>query len=589
MPSDTREIASAPPSRNRGLITAALERLDAGDLPTEVESEHLDLKEEAGRRGKGGILLQGSTQSSAAAEHLADEVACMANTPGGGVLLLGVEDSSGDLIGTALDADWLRHRIWELVDVAPAISPVEHRGARLLSLEVAPSREPVIDTNNRIRWRVGGHCVPVDRSQWWLHQQTVVGFDAFAGASERVEDDVTPGAVAFARRCLLRGDQPDADLAAADRHELLTRIGALRPDRHLTLAGALLFCSSTDAALTWTRIDVPGGEVLTTPSDFSGLSVLEQVQAVEERLDAANDVVTLVGGFAEERLRELPVRAAREAVMNGVVHRDWQAPEPVAVTWTEADSALDVVSPGGFTGGVSEANVLVTRFSRSPALADLARALHLVDRQGLGVDRMVREMLTRGHRAPVVAQRPGPRVQTVLVGGRPVVPVLRLIRSIEPESRQRDVRVALVVATLLRECFAAPSDLLDVLQRDEAHVDIALDAVAACRVGEHPLVVAHKDVWVLSEAADQIVLRAGRSLSELKRSGVLRYREPDESEVERLVRRWLGSHDRITSGDLATLTGTSVPTARSALDRLVGASVVARGDAVGRNAHYRLP
>jgi ATP-dependent DNA helicase RecG len=34
----------------------------------------------------------------------------MANTPGGGALVVGVADD-GTVLGTELDADWLRHRI----------------------------------------------------------------------------------------------------------------------------------------------------------------------------------------------------------------------------------------------------------------------------------------------------------------------------------------------------------------------------------------------------------------------------------------------------------------------------------------------
>lgn len=49
-----------------------------------------------------------------------------------------------------------------------------------------------------------------------------------------------------------------------------------------------------------------------------------------------------------------------------------------------ADASLDVVSPDGFAGGVTSASVLSARYSRNPALADLARAMGLVERQGIG-------------------------------------------------------------------------------------------------------------------------------------------------------------------------------------------------------------
>lgn len=61
---------------------------------------------------------------------MADEVACFANTPRGGAIILGVEDGSGQIIGTLLDRDWLRQRIYQLVGVAPDVVEEEVQGQR---------------------------------------------------------------------------------------------------------------------------------------------------------------------------------------------------------------------------------------------------------------------------------------------------------------------------------------------------------------------------------------------------------------------------------------------------------------------------
>ena len=71
--------------------------------------------------------------------------------------------------------------------------------------------------------------------------------------------------------------------------------------------------------------------------------------------------VTADPGFAQPSVRRLPPGAVREAVLNGVVHRDWMQHDPVEVTWIDEDSALQVVSPGGFTRGVTAENVLTHR------------------------------------------------------------------------------------------------------------------------------------------------------------------------------------------------------------------------------------
>lgn len=560
-------------------LLAALAR---GVLPSDTEREHVDCKEEAGRRGRGGVLLPGEVHNLAAAEQLAREVACCANTPGGGALVVGVEDKTGSLLGAGMDVDWLRHRIYQRVDVAPAIEERFVRGVRLLVVLVAEAREPVEDPDGRLVWRTGATCQPVDRAEWWLHRRASTGSDPMAAPTDRILADVTEGALLMARNFLRESASEHETGVPRSASELLSYLGVLLPDGRLTQAGAIAFCASDRSWISTMVVDVEGGDVLAAARDLTGLSLVEQVAATEQRLDAANTAVTLRVGFSEEPIRRLPPRAVREAVLNGVVHRDWMSPEPVAVRWTEADSALDVVSPGGFVGGVNADNALTQRYARSPALADLFRALRLVERGGMGVDRMVREMVVLGHRRPLLVELDGPYVQTRLVGGRPVVPVVDLVSRIQPAVRRRDVKVALVVDTLLHQPFVTAAQLTGVLQRPEAACAEALDAASECRVVDQPLLRAYKDVWMLSDAAIDVIEPQPRSTS--TRRDVLGYRRP--ADATPLVRRWFEVHSRITSGDHAAMTGLTVAAARRQLERLATEGLLQRGDAMGRNAHF---
>lgn len=574
-------------ARLRTQVDAVLAKLRAGVLPDEAERQHVDCKEEAGRRGAGGVLLPGKSQNLAAADQLASEVACLANTPGGGALIVGVEDSTGRFLGAALEEDWLRHRIYERVGIAPAVEAITVDGMRLLVVYVAEAREPVEDLRGRIRWRAGGHCEPVDRAEWWLHRQNVTGHDPMAAVTDHTYLEVSPGAVAAAQRYLSSSSGPGAAPRSASVRDLLNSLGVLRPDGKLTQAGALTFCPADRTYLSLSAIDVEGGDVLLPPLDLSGLSLLEQVAAVEDRLDALNTSLRLEGrhGFAVTSVRRLPEGAVREAVLNGVVHRDWMQPDPVVITWIDADSAVQVVSPGGFVGGMNASNVLTQRYARYPALADLFRALHLVEKQGLGVDRMYRDMVTLGHRPPVLVEEEGPRVRVRLTGGRPVLPVMNLVTRIQPTIRQRDVRVALIVYTLLREPFVTAERLTGVLQRSSDEAAEALEAAAECLVGDEPLLAHYKDVWVLSHAA-VAALEVVADRDELRRRGVLPYIKPDITGAEAVSRKWLSIHDRYTSGDHALLTGLTTTGARGQLERLERDGLLIRGEGAGRNSHF---
>ena len=561
-------------------VDDALERLAAGVLPEVIEHEAIDFKEEAGRRGRGGVLLAPLPQNLAAADGLADEVACLSNSPGGGALVVGVEDTTGALLGTLLDVEWLRHRIWERVDIAPLVQARLVSGVRLLVLLVAEAREPVEDTAGRIRWRIGGHCTPVDRAEWWLHRQATGSYDPLAVASSRSVRDVAAAAIAQTRRLLADADQLDAADSDAD---LLSRLGAVRPGGVLTQAAALVFCPSPPA-VTVSVLDVEGGDIVVPAPDLAGRSLLEQLTVVEDRLAAVNTAVTLRAGFTETPVRALPPSAVREVICNALVHRDWLPSDPVEITWVQLDASLTVVSPGGFVGGVGADNALTNRYARSPALADLFRALHLVEKQGLGVDRMVRELVSVGHRPVRLEQRAGPRIRARMTGGQPVVPVLALVRRVEPAVRRRDVRVALIVHTLFSEPYVTPSLLGPVLQRGPEEISDALLSAADCRVDGQPLIVAYKDVWQFSEAALDVVRAADAAQPTLARRGLLSYVSPTSSLG--LVRRWLRDHRSVTSGDIAHLSGLTMNGGRGQLERLVGEGILQRGAERGRNAHF---
>ena len=570
-------------------VETVLTRLDAGGGSGHIETEKVDLKEEAGRRDRAGGLLTGSDKNPAAAEHLAGEVRCFANTPGGGAIILGVDDKTLSLLGTALDAEWLRQRLDALTGIAPVIEERTIRGARLLIILIAEGAEPVEDPDQRLRWRVGDHCMRVDRAEWWNHRAQRIGVDPMAAPTTRRQDDVSIGALAVAREYLRQGSS-DEEIAEADEEQMLTRLGVLRPDGTLSQAGVLLLCPAPRPMIELSRLDVAGGDVTLRYIHPVGMSLLEALHEVETRLEVINGIRPASRGFVESGQHILPVRAVREAVLNHLTHRDWMQSEATTVRWVDADDTLEVTSPGGFTGGVSPRNALTTRHSRYPALADLFRALRLVDRQGVGVPRMYQTMLADGHHAPVLEEIAGPRVRTTLPG-RPLMPVLAgLLRAIEPAPRRRDVHVAVLLDALLRRPFLTEEQAGEVLQRSKASALPVLAAVEECRVDDHSLFERFSGGWRLDGkvAADATRGRYGA----LPMSGdLLWYRAGGAGSgadtVRRVAQLWLSVYPRVTSGDIANLTGIAQPNVSTLLSGLAETGdVVARGPGRGRSAHF---
>ncbi len=557
----------------------------SGDMS---ETECVDFKEEAGRRGRGGVILPGGPYNQAVAAQLADEVACLANTPSGGALIVGVADD-GALVGAETDRDWLRQRIHERVEVAPAVE-VHHLpdGTRLLVVLVAEAREPVENTRGQLRWRVGKACAAVDRSEWWAERLRRQGADPLLAETTRRISDLAPGALPAVRRLLRQSAGTAAEIRDLPDRELLTRLGVLLPSGNLTAAGVHMFCVAPRTVIELVALDVSGGDVISSPPDLSGLSLIEQLSEVESRLDVFDTSVVLRSGLHLEPVRQIPWLAVREALLNAIVHRDWLPAEPVHITWIQADSTMEVRSPGGFAGGITADSVLSARYSRNPAVADLARALGLVEKQGVGVDRMYREMLALGHRPPIIREEPGPSIRTRLVGGSPLAAVMAAMVALEPPARQRDVRIALVLHALFRDGFVTSRTLAPLLQVPPAEADEALDVAATCVVDGRPLVrQSASGPWLPGAGFVTRATADAHAVDVAKRRALLTWWRPDRSSARRLVAAWLESADRITSGDFSEMTTLTNTAALKALNRLVEEGLLARGDAArGRRAHF---
>lgn len=563
----------------RRILDSALD----GRLLLTDENQSIDLKEEAGRRN-GPDIEPGRTENPAAATALADEVACMANSPGGGALIVGIEDRSGQVIGTELGVDWLRHRISQGVGVAPDIIAEHLEGLRILLIYVAEAREPVEDTKGRIRWRIADHCKPIDRAQWWEHRDRASSLDPMAEKSSRTMADVRSPAVDLARRWHSGSADSTGQVTGTDE-ELLRSLGALRSDGHLTQAGALLFTSADRVTLEFTEFDVPGGTVSNTARPRADFSVLEQLNSIETVLSAANTSFTMERGLHHEQVRRIPERAVRESLLNGLIHRDWNRSAPTDVRWSDLDSSLTVRSPGGFPGAVTEENILSNRESRYPALADLFRALGLVDKQGVGVDRMYRDMIVVGHRPPDITEEPGQYVQCTLTGGRPVYPVLDCVRAILPEQRQQDFRIAVILYQLLHRSFITLESTAAALQSTDESAAVALEAARQSTVRSQPLIRRHKNAWVLGDTARSFLADAYDPDSAFP---IVPYLSTDTQNQSQVAVDWLDAFNSVTTGDMQFLTGTARGTVKRTLDSLISEGRLVSVGA-GRSSRYERP
>jgi ATP-dependent DNA helicase RecG len=547
-----------------------------------LESQHVDLKEEAGRR-RGSAVLPGAAQNDKAAEALAGEAVCMANTAGGGALVVGVSDD-GDLIGTELDAEWLRRRIYDLtqrhltVDIAAATC----RGVRLLVVRSPEAVRPV-PWKRKYHHRVADGCVEVDaatleddrrrRSGWdWSAQDSGVGIDA-----------VRSTALQRARDFLVAAAEPKTmDLAGARDGDLLRRLDVVTAAGTLTNAGAIAFVGRGLPAIDYVRREVTGGDSVQRIHD-AGRGLLEDLYEVDRAIETANPIRHLPNGLVSRQVRVLPPRAAREALVNGVTHRDWAVAEPVNVEHIGA--RLVVSSPGGFIGGITSANIIThPSQQRNRALADLLSRLRVAELEGIGVDRMVGDMVRLGYPAPTIEEVAGPFVRAVLVSRRLDEGWMAFLGDLTPSGTADDLDALLVLQRLVQHRWIDVDLTASLVQRSRAEAADVLHQLEEVTVAGVPL-VAHvagppanaPRAWSITAAALGVL-----AAHDSRAGGALR---PQPSRAA-IAQAWAEHRGRISSSELAGLVGAHPTNLQRVLKDLETQGILAPGRAERRGAGF---
>ena len=367
-----------------------LERLD-GESADDLESEVLEFK-----------------SSRVSVKAIRESVVAFANTKGG-ALVIGVDDKSRTraeaIEGTDnFDTADLRRTIYDgtapniTVDIQELIEP---EGRVLLIRVPQGSFHTTTDGNARIR--VGKESKPllgtnvvdllVTRRSTDLTAQIVHGENL---------DAIDPAEITRLRE-VIRGEAGNQELSGLGDVELLEALGLTEGGRVNIAAILLLGRKSTLARhmpqheLTIARFREP------TQYDFRKnireplLKTLDEVRRFIENNVRLTTVEVM--GFHHFEIPDLRWAVIRESVLNALVHRDYFLSGSVQVFLR--GNHVEISNPGGFIGDISPENVLRhTPIRRNLLLADALQLIGLVNRMGLGVDRIFDETLRSGKDFP---------------------------------------------------------------------------------------------------------------------------------------------------------------------------------------------
>ncbi len=550
-----------------------------------LETVHVDLKEEAGRRDRAGMILPGKERSEAAAEQLAAEAACMANSDGGGAVIVGVADDR-TLIGTALDAQWLRGRVYDLTDRRLTVDVrVEHiNSVRLLVVRALQAIEP-IRYRNRITWRVDDRCVEVDASTWHERRMTRDRYDWSEQSSYTDPRAARPVALAIARHHLRESQEgPALELAAASDPELLRRLNVVTHDGYLTNAGHLAFVGRGLPALDYMRRSARGADTRRRVLE-PDRSLLEEIDAVEKAIDAFNEVRHIRRGFVIGQLLELPPSAVRETIVNGVVHRDWGSGAPTVVE--HIGRTLVVNSPGGFIGGVTAENIIThPSQARNRALADLFATLRVAERQGVGVDRMVRDMIAVGYPPPAIQETTGPYVRVALVGDSLDEAWIRVLSRLSPDDARNSLTVLILLRRLVDAGWFDVRAAAPLLQLDEDETIATIRAFVGVTIDGAPIAEPVAGIPAQSPPAWTLTARARAALAQ--EDEAVGWQRPGPVR-EAVALAWARHRGRVSTTELGSIVDAHPSGVGRVLQRLEDAGDLTpnRATRVGRGFFYR--
>ncbi len=401
---------------------------------------------------------------------------------------------------------------------------------------------------------------------------------ADAGADRRIPNEPAPSS-----ELSLAPLTDPLDLAEASDRDLIRRLNLVAGESRLTNAGSLLFVATPHVGVDYIRRDQTGGDSTHRIEGTGPLLVqVDEVVRLANSINRMMHVPRRPDGLVHSRWRAIPERALREAIVNGVVHRDWLSPRPTVVE--HIGDVLTVTSPGGLVGEITLQNIIThPAVPRYRSLATAMSVLGLGEREGIGVDRMVRDMLAYGLNPPEFSEAYGVYVRVGLFGGNPDREMIDFLAAMEPPTLSGDLNVLMLLDMMCRRGWLDAPTAAPVLQRPVVETGEAIKQLRQARVGRAPVVVAVRGVPTASDPAYRLT-KAARSL--LAR----RLKPLTGPEARRdLALDWARARRRASSTEVADLTGVSQTTAGKILSGLAdeGLLVGNRESRRGRGFFYK--
>lgn len=345
-----------------------------------------------------------------------DEIACecigMANARGGHIFI-GIEDdedlpSAAQKIDDSLLETILKRipQITQNVIVAPQKITADN-GGEFIDLEVFSTQSFASTSNGRYFLRVSDENRPLmpDELLRLMNDKTAFSWEIQAfqkvPRSRRDEAKVTD----FLELIRTADSDRVSDFVKAKNDEEILEHYFFFCGEYLSNLGVLWIGTRADRAtlnyapqIQFIKYDLQGNKTNKLIWDDHYRNPFELIEAIWREIPDWKEYFEIPDGMFRKNILHFPERVIRELLANAIVHRPYTQRGDIFINLFP--DRLEVHNPGLFPLGVTETNILHKSVSRNEKLAQVCRALNLMEKEGSGYDMMFEELLSIGKAAP---------------------------------------------------------------------------------------------------------------------------------------------------------------------------------------------
>lgn len=372
------------------------------------------------RRRHGELVgVEAKAAHSGTPADLYKPLSALANRPGGGVLLFGLDEDAGFKVVGVGNPRKLQEDISGLAaqmepPLRPSFSVEEIEGGTVVAVEVpevAYDQKPCYHRPHHLQEgsfiRVGNSTRRMSDYEIYsfVSSRTQPTFDEVPVIRATLQDlDRTKLEKYLARRKEARPNAVYWDLPFEQiikQQQIVVEVdGVLHP----TLAGLLmfgiypqifelqLFIAYLQFYGTTTTEEAPSGERFLDNRKFEG-TLDEMVDNAVSYVMASMRKGSMIRGVLREDIPEYPEVALREAIVNALAHRDYSHfVRGSHIQVRMFADRLEVENPGGLYGRVTLDRLQEGQSTRNRLLMHLMEDVHLVENRGSGIDAMLDAM-----------------------------------------------------------------------------------------------------------------------------------------------------------------------------------------------------